>query len=96
MELLKAGVGLVLGWLVFDVEKVLARYLDIPVGVFREFRVFGGMFVVAVFVITATDSALGKGLVLGLLAHGMTTLTDKIQKRMALGLLGLALSLVLL
>ncbi|MEK7565860.1 MAG: hypothetical protein AAB506_02350 [Patescibacteria group bacterium] len=88
--------GLVLGWPILNLDRILAKYLSIPETMFHSFSTYILIFVLALFVITASSSVLGKGLVLSLMAHGALTLPDRNQKRLALGLLGLAVSLMIL
>lgn len=89
-SLLFTAFGFIVGLPLLDADKYLAKYIGTREDVFHLFVIYPFLFALAIFVITASGSALGRGMVLSMLLHSAVDFTDKFQLRFAVGLLGIA------
>ncbi len=81
--------GMLVGLPILDLDKVLARAIGTRDDVFHLFAIYPLLFFLAIFVVTATGSYFGRGMVLSMLLHSALGFTEKFQMRLSFGLLGL-------
>ncbi|OGG07238.1 hypothetical protein A2872_03335 [Candidatus Gottesmanbacteria bacterium RIFCSPHIGHO2_01_FULL_42_12] len=88
-NLLLIFAGLLVGLPILDLDKVLAKAIGTRDDVFHLFALYPIFFFLAIFVITASGSYFGRGMVLSMMLHSTLGFTETFQKRVGFGLLGL-------
>ncbi len=88
-NLLLVFAGFLLGLPILDMDKVLAKAIGTRDDVFHLFTIYPILFLLGVFIVTATDSYLGRGMIISIMLHAAWGFPEKFQKRVAFGLLGL-------
>ncbi len=86
--------GIVVGTFLLDLDQVLAKYLGTQPDFFHNFRGFMLVFILAVFVVTSSGSMMGKGMVLAMMVHAFLAITERQERRIAAGLIGVGLLLL--
>jgi hypothetical protein len=81
--------GFLVGLPLLDLDRVLAKAIGTREDVFHLFAIYPVFFVTDFFVVTASGSVFGRGLVISLMLHAALGFTEKFQQRVAFGLLGL-------
>ena len=79
---------------ILSFDWLLVKYLNLEPGFFKSFTVYAFLSILAIFVITATGSYFGKGVILSMLLHNFKTLEG--EKDQHMGLLVLAIAVILL
>lgn len=89
-DLAFVALGFIIGLPILNIDRLLAKYIGTREDVFHLFALYPFLFALAIFVITASGSAFGRGMVLSMLLHSAVDFKDKFQLRFAVGLLGVA------
>lgn len=88
--------GYLAGIPILDLDRFLAPKLELSENFFHRFPIFLLTFCLAVFVITASGSLFGRGMVVAILVHGWQAIEGVGNRRIGFLLLGVVLLLLVL
>lgn len=87
--------GFFAGMVLLETDRILNKYLGTPLGIFKAFRTFVFLTLLAVFVVMGTRSLFGRGLVVGLMLRSVQGFENKREKYLGIACLGAIIVLLL-